>query len=304
MIGKRWNRQKTEAAGRLCFGRLLADALKGRRMKQEDLARSLGTTQSSVSGWINGKYEPAAATVFTIEHALGLDLARSPARSGTCRWSRRRSRSASKRRSPRADLDDEAKAALASIYRALVTHSARAPRPRRPAISRPARRVTGSCARRPPDNERHPSQAGTNADCPRRRVLSASVAYQSLYRRYRSQRWSELKGQDHVSQTLRNAVREGRVSHAYLFSGPRGTGKTSSARILAKALNCPNPADGEPCGVVRLLRRDHRGPVARRGRARRRLQPGRRRHAGAGRRGPPWARPGAGRSTSSTRSTC
>ena len=75
------------------------------------------------------------------------------------------------------------------------------------------------------------------------------VAYQSLYRRYRPQRFSELRGQDHVSRTLRNAVREGRVSHAYLFSGPRGTGKTSSARILAKALNCAAPTDGEPCGV-------------------------------------------------------
>jgi DNA polymerase-3 subunit gamma/tau len=74
------------------------------------------------------------------------------------------------------------------------------------------------------------------------------MAYQSLYRRYRPQRFSELRGQDHVSKTLRNAVREDRVTHAYLFSGPRGTGKTSTARILAKALNCAAPADGEPCG--------------------------------------------------------
>ena len=74
------------------------------------------------------------------------------------------------------------------------------------------------------------------------------AAYQSLYRRYRPQRFDEVLGQDHVTKALRNAVREGRVGHAYLFSGPRGTGKTSTARILAKVLNCDAPVDGEPCG--------------------------------------------------------
>jgi hypothetical protein len=73
------------------------------------------------------------------------------------------------------------------------------------------------------------------------------VASQSLYRKYRPQQFSELVGQEHVTNALRNAVRDGRVGHAYLFSGPRGTGKTTTARILAKALNCTNlGADGEP----------------------------------------------------------
>ncbi|MFZ0060165.1 MAG: DNA polymerase III subunit gamma/tau [Acidimicrobiales bacterium] len=73
--------------------------------------------------------------------------------------------------------------------------------------------------------------------------------FQSLYRRFRPQRFAEVRGQDHVTRALVNAVRDGHVAHAYLFSGPRGTGKTSTARILAKALNCATPDGGEPCGT-------------------------------------------------------
>ena len=73
------------------------------------------------------------------------------------------------------------------------------------------------------------------------------MAYQVTARKWRPQRFSDMVGQEHIARTLRNAIVTGRIAHAYLFVGPRGIGKTTSARIFAKALNCEHPVDGEPC---------------------------------------------------------
>jgi DNA polymerase-3 subunit gamma/tau len=85
------------------------------------------------------------------------------------------------------------------------------------------------------------------------------MAYLALYRKYRPQTFDELVGQPHVARALRNAVREGRIAHAYLFAGPRGTGKTTTARLLAKALNCDRGPTPEPDGTCDSCRRIAQG---------------------------------------------
>lgn len=78
--------------------------------------------------------------------------------------------------------------------------------------------------------------------------------YQALYRKWRPQTFDQVVGQQHITETLKNQVKTGRLSHAYLFIGTRGTGKTTCARILAKAVNCKHPVDGNPCGVCPACR--------------------------------------------------
>lgn len=74
------------------------------------------------------------------------------------------------------------------------------------------------------------------------------MSYQALYRKFRPQEFEDVKGQDHIVTTLRNQIKADRIGHAYLFCGTRGTGKTTVAKIFAKAVNCENPEDGSPCG--------------------------------------------------------
>jgi DNA polymerase III subunit gamma/tau len=82
---------------------------------------------------------------------------------------------------------------------------------------------------------------------------------QVFYRKWRPQNLTEVVGQQHITQTLRNAVETGRIAHAYLFCGPRGTGKTSTGRILAKAVNCLKPVKGEPCNECEICRAVNEG---------------------------------------------
>ena len=80
------------------------------------------------------------------------------------------------------------------------------------------------------------------------------MSYQALYRAWRPDTFTEMVGQDAVTRTLRRQVTSGRIAHAYLFCGTRGTGKTTAAKVLSRAINCLNPRDGDPCGECEVCR--------------------------------------------------
>ena len=80
------------------------------------------------------------------------------------------------------------------------------------------------------------------------------MSYTALYRKWRPTSFEEVRGQDHIVKTLKNQINSGRIGHAYLFCGTRGTGKTSIAKIFARAVNCEHPVDGSPCGECSMCR--------------------------------------------------
>ena len=80
------------------------------------------------------------------------------------------------------------------------------------------------------------------------------MGYQALYRRYRPARFEDFVGQEAVIKTLRSQITSGRIAHAYLFCGTRGTGKTSTAKVFARAVNCEHPENGDPCGTCDTCR--------------------------------------------------
>ena len=81
------------------------------------------------------------------------------------------------------------------------------------------------------------------------------MSYTALYRKFRPSGFDEVKGQDQIVTTLRNQIRTERIGHAYLFCGTRGTGKTSVAKIMAKAVNCESPVDGSPCNQCAMCQK-------------------------------------------------
>ena len=85
--------------------------------------------------------------------------------------------------------------------------------------------------------------------------------YRAFYRKYRPSTFTSVVGQEHITKTLENAVKSGKTSHAYLFTGSRGTGKTSCAKILSKAVNCLNPVDGNPCNECEICRGIDNGSI-------------------------------------------
>lgn len=85
------------------------------------------------------------------------------------------------------------------------------------------------------------------------------LAYTALYREWRPQTFSEVVGQEHITTTLKNQVKNNRIAHAYLMCGTRGTGKTTTAKILSKAVNCLNPHDGEPCNECEMCKKINAG---------------------------------------------
>ena len=80
------------------------------------------------------------------------------------------------------------------------------------------------------------------------------MSYTALYRKFRPTEFADVKGQDHIITTLKNQIEANRIGHAYLFCGTRGTGKTTVAKIFAKAVNCEHPVDGSPCGECAMCR--------------------------------------------------